>query len=722
MMIFQTMSNKLVLGLLLFMFTHSVVFGQDESYIIAKAPMSSDRFDEFCPVYYKNGLVFCSNRDLDVVNKYSTLQGKSFIKILYIDTSANSTGQNVRLFSKALKTKLNDGPVTFSHDWATVYFSRNIYTEGNSSDLSSPRNKLGLFSSEYEGDWKKPHDFRYNNEWYNITAPCLSPDGSHLFFASDKTGGYGGTDLYYCVRENDYWGAPVNMGPLVNTSGNESYPFMCKDGELFFSSDGHGGLGGKDIYFTKYIDSVWREPVHLNAPINSKYDDFGLITDPVMKNGYFSSNRDGSYDIFSFTTTVPQLFYPEEQKVNEYCYRFKNGERLESDTSNMVFEWDFGDSKMTFGKDVEHCFPGPGTYNVQELIIGKQTGQKIFTKQQFTLEIKEIEQPFISSDDCSVAGEYVDFDARKSNVPGQTITEYIWDFGDGVIANSEAAKHSYKTAGEYKAILGLMLKNNKTGEMSISSAYKVIRVFNNVSEKNAFISNNSTIRKVIPEVTQYDHAFITNRYQSLSDNKNSYLFEVQLFTSKNHIDSGDNIFRNLSNRYFVKEIYQPESGIYSYIVSEESSFLRSYQILKNIVSLGFKDAVIQTRVLTSPEEKDLYNLKIVYGSSADSFFGRLDSRLTSAGFAYLDQIVILLNRYPGANLLIESHTNRAGNSNANLLLSVQRAEAVASYIANHGININRLLARGYGDTRPLSLNNSEEEKKFDQRIDLMLVK
>ena len=717
------MNHRFKTGLFLLILSLSAgVSGQTENYTVKKSPLSSDKFDEFCPVYYKGGIVFCSNRDIDAVNKYSDLRGKNFIKIFYTDTSAFMSWQDAKLFSKNLKTRMNDGPVSFSHDLSTVYFSRNIYAEGSSADMSSPRNKLGLFTSEFDGEWKKPHDFRYNNEWYNITAPCLSPDGSVLFFASDKPGGHGGSDLYYCLWEKDYWGDPVNMGPLVNSPGNESYPFMCRDGELFFSSDGHGGLGGKDIFYTRLIDSVWQKPVHLNAPINSRYDDFALITDPLMKNGYFSSNRDGTYDIFSFNTSNPQLFYSTEQRTNVYCYKFRGGVKLDIDPGSMQYEWTFGDSGKSAGDDAEHCFAGPGIYNIEENVTDRQTGRVLFTKQRLTLEIKDIEQPFISSAISAVAGEPVSFNADKSYLPDQKILDYYWDFGDGTLDTGKVTAHKFSNQGDDTVRLGLALQNIKTGATSLVSVYKVIKIFKDQSGMNSFVAYNSNIRKTVPDVDQYDHAVISNYYKALSDDAASFLYQVKVFSSRNHTDPASDIFRNLLSRYYVKEIYQPESDSYGYIVSEESDFISSVRILRNVISLGFKDAVIQSRALTIPEEKDLYNLRRVYGTSADLFFGRTDARLTSAGFTYFDQVVTFMNRYPDVKLLIESFTDKAGTSSADMLLSVQRAQAVANYIAGRGINSERLIARGYGDTRPFSVNSSEEEKKKDQRIELMIIR
>src|ERR1035437_11092455 len=99
------------------------------------------------------------------------------------------------------------------------------------------------------------------------------------------------------MYQDSYWGEPVNLGPVINTTGNESYPFINASGDLFFSSDGHPGLGGKDIFFSQFSDTSWLAPVHLDPPVNSKFDDFGIITDTLFNEGYFLFNRKKSIDI-----------------------------------------------------------------------------------------------------------------------------------------------------------------------------------------------------------------------------------------------------------------------------------------------------------------------------------------------------------------------------------------------------------------------------------------
>jgi hypothetical protein len=273
------MNYKLATGILVASFFQTLLLGQNETYSIKKAFFSSDVYDEFSPVYYQNGIVFCSNRNLSLLNR-STDQDKGLFKIYFVDTTLDTDWQSARLFSKKLTTSLNDGPVTFNRWRDTIYFSRNLEVSNKLSDVSNPRNRLGIFSAvKIDGQWTKVRDLRINNEWYSVTTPWLSPDGKKLFFASDKPGGFGGSDLYYSEWKEERWNDPVNLGPVINTQNNESYPFINPAGELFFSSDGPQGLGGKDIYFSRFSDSTWLTPVHIDAPINSASDDFGIIND-----------------------------------------------------------------------------------------------------------------------------------------------------------------------------------------------------------------------------------------------------------------------------------------------------------------------------------------------------------------------------------------------------------------------------------------------------------
>ncbi|MDX9750792.1 MAG: OmpA family protein, partial [Flavobacteriales bacterium] len=139
--------------------------------------------------------------------------------------------------------------------------------------------------------------------------PALSADGGRLYFVSDMPGGYGGTDIYVVGRQGEGWGEPENLGPMINTEQNESFPFIAADGTLYFSSNGHPGMGGLDIYAAMPARTGgFSSPINVGAPVNGPSDDFAFIIDPTGSRGYFSSSRPdgmGSDDLYAFVMTAP---------------------------------------------------------------------------------------------------------------------------------------------------------------------------------------------------------------------------------------------------------------------------------------------------------------------------------------------------------------------------------------------------------------------------------
>ena len=132
-------------------------------------------------------------------------------------------------------------------------------------------------------------------------------------------------------------------GSNINSTGNESYPFISESGILYFSSDGWPGLGKKDIFYTSEVDGEWIIPVHLDAQINSKDDDFGIITDKNGEEGYFSSNRKRNDDIYRFVTDIHSFYNCDSLQKNYYCFLFYDEGFMDIDTLPLSYEWSFGD-------------------------------------------------------------------------------------------------------------------------------------------------------------------------------------------------------------------------------------------------------------------------------------------------------------------------------------------------------------------------------------------
>ncbi|WP_162144154.1 TolB family protein [Sporocytophaga myxococcoides] len=252
---------------------------------------------EYCPAQLNKGMFYVTEEeDTSVVRKYNALNNGGFAHIYY--SQKNDTG-----WSKSVKVSfdkenvLHIGPVAFYDSLKAIV---NICVKGDQEPY-----RLELYSGEFDESlkkWKYLSPISINNAEYSIGHPAISTDGKQLFFVSDKQGGYGGTDIYMSLLKNGSWSEPANLGPKVNTKGDEKYPFLTDDNILFFSSDGKYGMGGLDIY---YIDLLFKDSmvVNMGFPVNSNLDDFGFSYNKKAKTGYFSSNRksNGDDDLYMYT-------------------------------------------------------------------------------------------------------------------------------------------------------------------------------------------------------------------------------------------------------------------------------------------------------------------------------------------------------------------------------------------------------------------------------------
>ena len=214
---------------------------------------------------------------------------------------------------EALNTKYHEGVVSFSPDGNTMYFSRESYYDKIFERDSLSRNKfsvLNLYKStkELEG-WSEGEALSLNSENYSVKNPAVSPDGKTLFFASDMAGGMGQFDIYSApINDDGSVGEATNLGQKLNTEGQEMFPFVSSDNTLYFSSDGHLGLGGMDVFFAKLVDGKVGPIRNVGIPVNGNADDFAFSINDESGEGFVSSNREGgagSDDVYAVKVLQP---------------------------------------------------------------------------------------------------------------------------------------------------------------------------------------------------------------------------------------------------------------------------------------------------------------------------------------------------------------------------------------------------------------------------------
>ena len=244
------------------------------------------KHDEKSPCFYPNGLLFSSNKPHNLLTKRP-----GNYDFYWVRTDDNGSMGNSYSLSKKLNTKNDELGICHDSINKALIFGRKV--EGDS---------IKLFRSLQNGNlWTTSEKFMMNNHSFSFSHPTISADGKIFIFASDLQNGFGGMDLYICFKtKNNLWTTPQNLGPKINTSGDETTPFLNKNGALYFASNGHPGYGGLDIFQTFFLDE-WHTPINMKTPINSTEDDQGFVISHQLNRAFLSSNRidgQGGMDIY----------------------------------------------------------------------------------------------------------------------------------------------------------------------------------------------------------------------------------------------------------------------------------------------------------------------------------------------------------------------------------------------------------------------------------------
>ena len=263
---------------------------------------------DFGTTEYDNGIVFASARGGG--RKYRWNE-EPYLDLYTVKTD-NGTYGEVKDINGDINTKYHESSAVFSPNGKYMFFTRNNYFKRRYKEDGVGINRLQLYRATLneEGTWGDIHKIHFNSEDYSVAHPALNVSGNKLYFASDMPGTYGQSDIFVVdVNEDGTLGEPKNLGASINTEGQESFPFMNTEGDLYYSSTGFPGLGGLDVFVSEGLDqkvaSTNRNfPIsNIGKPVNSAFDDFGYYENLVTKRVYFSSNREGgkgSDDIYTF--------------------------------------------------------------------------------------------------------------------------------------------------------------------------------------------------------------------------------------------------------------------------------------------------------------------------------------------------------------------------------------------------------------------------------------
>lgn len=271
-------------------------------YVVKQAKLFNSRRADFCPMYLEadcDQIYYTSTTEKATGDKKSEITGMKNADVFFSKKNEKGEWERPEPVEGELNTEFDEGIVAFSPDAQTMYLTK------ARRELNAPTSVEIYTSTRSDAKWSAPVKFEITADTLSTFGhPAVSPDGEYLYFVSDMPGGYGGKDIWR-ISLKERQGSLVNLGPDINTEGNDDFPYVRSDGSLYFSSDGHPGMGGLDIFRATAVgdpaDLRWKVE-NMGFPINSAGDDFG-ITFGKGEDGFFSSNRGDArgYDhIYSF--------------------------------------------------------------------------------------------------------------------------------------------------------------------------------------------------------------------------------------------------------------------------------------------------------------------------------------------------------------------------------------------------------------------------------------
>ena len=286
-----------------------------DKYTLEKAAFNSN-YSDFGAFEKDGKIYFVSARDegMSRKSKIYSWNGEPFLDVYQLEAGTVSPVPG------DVNTILHDGPLCISKDGKTMYFTRNNYINNKKGKPDKDKtNNLKIYrTSNVNGNWENVVELPFNNDAYSVGHPAFSPDEKTLYFASGMPGGVGGSDIYKVeILGDNIFGNPVNLGDKINTSMDEIFPFITEYNVLYFSSNGHLGLGLMDI-FKADLAKMAIDVENLGAPVNSNMDDFSYFQNNQNNTGYFASNRDASDDIYGFNLLKPLILKGKvTDKVNQ---------------------------------------------------------------------------------------------------------------------------------------------------------------------------------------------------------------------------------------------------------------------------------------------------------------------------------------------------------------------------------------------------------------------
>lgn len=666
---------------------------QSDAYEVRHLPFNSPEND-FAAIRYEGQLYFTSNM-VQGANLFT--KANTYYEVYSIDGDFLGQFGKPRKIKGEVNTKYHDGPVAFEGN--VMYYSR---TNAEGKDLlrnTDGRNKIKIASAMLvEDKWVEIGDLSFIDPEYSYMHPAISPDGKKLYFSSDLPGGYGGFDLWYVEKNYESWLDPVNLGPLINTGGDEVFPYLHTDGFLYFSSDGHPGMGRMDIYLAGMEFGRWTSVKNMGYPVNSESDDFGITWIEDKASGYFASDRKGGFggdDIYEFNRKFPIKGQVVDASTNEPI-----------EGARVVFT---GTKKNAgiYDTDAEGNFQHFADWG---RILNIRADKKYYIAKEFEFDTREMSPSGdmeivieLLSRVLALEGKVVDFETGAA-LSGCSIR---------IFSDAEQLELVTESEGVYDAILDPTWPI----DIVISKPGYIPEVINLDEENYA-----SSTRIILETQLKSGSSFVLEG-KALRQKTGEPLSGVDI-TAMN--EAGKKVMTAESRDDGRFWMILDKGNKYSLNAGEQDYFVAGAEIDPDV---DFPDPPIPGEPIRNGELVSL-DMNMVDYAEGETFktiyFGYGEADLTWSSSRQLDQIAIFSSNNPDAIIEVSAHTDSRGSNEFNLALSDRRARAAVNYLISKGIPGNRIFARGYGESRLLNpcsdgIPCSEEEHRENRRVEAKVV-
>lgn len=671
---------------------------------------------DYAPVVHDQGIVFCSNRpDGGMVAVVDSL-GVPTTSLYRVAVDTEGKCKRVRPFAPEINSRLSEGASCFDPDHKAFYYTATI------SGAEEEAQKLGIFHTRKQlGVWSTPVAFPFNStdDSFDVAHPAVSPDGQLLVFSSNVLDPVSPADLFVCFRTEEAWSAPQPLGSSVNSSNREVFPSFDHFGRLYFASDRNGSRSDLDIYYTMQDASGnWVEPVALPKPINSTFDDFGMAVSPGGDSGFFTSSRSGDTDnIFQFDYIYPTFSGCLTSQEPPLCYGLEETSIEPIDSLPFKYVWEISDGTELEGFYVEHCFPGVGDYQVSFNVYDTISGEHYARVTETQLVIEHLDQPFIHGPDTVLLGDPAWFKGEQRSKAAFEVDQFFWDIGDALSRGSHVM-HVFESPG---------LHNVRLGALSIPTNGRVEKAC--VSHEVVVMQPGTWMPSDRPWIAQLSDVMRRTGQSDLiqvADPVDSAVFFVEFAQTPTPLKLSDNFFDKVDHQ--ITERFNPQDSTFAYSIGKVADIAGLMNLHRSLRDSGYADALVResstgyfdaqvkkTGYYMPDSVRHMINQKI--NEFANIEFDYNSDRITPGSLDNLEYILAVLRFEPQIRLWIKAHTDDTGTLAFNHDLSERRAASVQYFFTSRGIAVERFDVTGYGASRPVTTNETEEGRSRNRRVE-----